>query len=72
MTDLAASRDVKGIYAEYDAAQMMIKALEQVNFYSLDTPEKRLEWDVAYDKAKARLFRAMAERSRLIQEMANE
>jgi len=58
------------IYAELDAARMEMTALEQVNSNSLDTAEKRLAWDVAYDKAKARFHRAMTARAELVQRMS--
>ena len=61
--------DTTEIYAELDAARNEMQALERVNSYSLDTAEKKLAWDVAYEKAKARLWRAMNARSDLVQRM---
>ena len=62
----------KNVYEEYNSARQAVDGLRMVNANSLDTPEKQLAWDVAYDKANARLFKASAERAKLVQEMANE
>lgn len=58
------------IYAELDTARLEMANLEAVNSFSLDTAEKRLAWDVAYDKAKARFNRASTARAQLVQEMS--
>lgn len=60
------------IYRELDAAKMEVDGLGMVNATSLDTPEKRLAWDVAYEKATARLHRALTERAKLVQRMIVE
>jgi hypothetical protein len=62
----------KTVYEEYNAARQAVEGMRMVNAYSLDTPEKQLAWDVAYDKANARLFKASAERAKLVQEMATK
>ena len=41
--------DPTEIYRELDAARMEHQGLATVNTYSLDTPEKRVAWDVAYE-----------------------
>lgn len=59
------------VYSELDAARIEVEFLAATNSVSLNTPEKRLAWDVAYDRAKARLYRAQAARNDLVQRMVS-
>lgn len=60
------------IYQELEAAERSMRVLEMVNAYSLDTPEKKLSWDVQYATAKDRWQRAYVAKCALVEQVRRE
>ena len=63
-------KNAEEIYQELSAAQQYYQYLGMANATNLSF-EERLELDVAYEKAKDRLFTAMNAKQKLVKELAN-
>ena len=58
--------EIEKVNKELEEAINYLNYLGVVNSYSLDTPEKKLNWDISYKKALDKFSEAYQKKQRLV------